>query len=182
MTDYELIQLLKTDPNKGMTNLMHDYMGFVFSIVKGILSDICDTSEIEDCVTDVFLKFQVGLLNFKADASIKTYLGIIARNTALNYARNRITYFSTDKDDFLLEISDGKDFVDEIAEKDLLERIFREITEMGHPDSDILFRKYYLGQSSKYIAERLGISVSNVDTRSHRSVEKLKKKFGGEIQ
>ena len=51
---------------------------------------------------------------------------------------------------------------------------------MGHPDSDIMFRKYYLGQSSKTIAEKLNMTVSNVDTRAHRAVERLRTKFKGE--
>ena len=51
---------------------------------------------------------------------------------------------------------------------------------MGHPDSDILFRKYYLGQSSKFIATKLNLTVSNVNTRAHRAVRKLRGKFGGD--
>ena len=82
----------------------------------------------------------------------------------------------------MAEIPDNSDIVEEIAEKDLLERIFKEIAAMGHPDSDIMFRKYYLGQSSKTIAEKLNMTVSNVDTRAHRAVEKLRTKFKGESQ
>ena len=182
MTDHKLLQLLGTDRNKGMTLLIREYSGLVFSVVRGILSDICDSSEIEDCVTDVFLKFQAGLDKFRPEASVKTYLGIIARNTALNCSRNRLAFASTDEEDFLAEIPDSSDIAEEIAEKDLLERIFKEISDMGHPDSDIMFRKYYLGQSSKTIAEKLNMTVSNVDTRAHRAVEKLRTKFKGESQ
>ena len=182
MTDHKLLQLLGTDRNKGMTLLIREYSGLVFSVVRGILSDICDSSEIEDCVTDVFLKFQEGLDNFRPEASIKTYLGIIARNTALNCSRNRPACVSTDDEDFLAEIPDEGDIARETAEKDLLERIFREIADMGHPDSDIMFRKYYLGQSSKTIAGKLNMTVSNVDTRAHRAVERLRAKFKGESQ
>ena len=46
-------------------------------------------------------------------------------------------------------------------------------------DSSILIRKYYLGQSSKTIAEELGMSVSNVDTRTHRAIMKLRTAMGG---
>lgn len=182
MTDHKLLQLIRTDRNKGIARLIREYSGLVFSVVRGILSDICDSSEIEDCVTDVFLKFQAGLDNFKPEASIKTYLGIIARNTALNRSRNRLTRTSTDEDDFFAEIPDDGNIANEIAEKDLVERIFKEIADMGHPDSDIMFRKYYLGQSSKIVAEKLNMTVSNVDTRAHRAVKKLRERFKGELQ
>ena len=102
MTDHKLLQLLRTDRNKGMTLLIREYSGLVLGVVRGILADICDSSEIEDCVTDVFLKFQAGLDNFRPEASIKTYLGIIARNTALNSSRNRLAFASTDEDDSLM--------------------------------------------------------------------------------
>ncbi|MBQ7603598.1 MAG: sigma-70 family RNA polymerase sigma factor [Clostridia bacterium] len=182
MTDHKLLELLRTDRNNGMTLLIQEYSGLVFSVAKGILSDVCNSSEIEDCVTDVFLKFQKGLDGFKPEASVKTYLGIIARNTALNMRRNMISPLSTDEDDFFAEIADDRDIVEEIAEKELVNRIFKEIAEMGHPDSDIMFRKYYLGQSSKTIADKMNMTVSNVDTRAHRAVKKLKAKFGGESQ
>ena len=50
---------------------------------------------------------------------------------------------------------------------------------MGSPDAQILIRKYYFGQGSKEIAGELGLSVSDVDTRTHRAMEKLRNKFGG---
>ena len=180
MNDKKLIELLHTDRDAGMTALIRRYSGFVFAIVRGKLAGVCDTSEIEDCVTDVFIRFYSGLGDYKADASVKTYLGRIARNASLNCLRNRAPLYSVE-DDLTLEIPDGGDLCDEAAEKDLLRRIFAEIRSFGPPDSDILFRKYYLGQSSKQIANELGLTVSAVDTRAHRAVQKLKEKFKGEI-
>ena len=53
------------------------------------------------------------------------------------------------------------------------------IEELGEPDSSIIFRKYYYGESSKDIARAISMSVSTVDTRAHRALNKLRKKFGG---
>ena len=44
----------------------------------------------------------------------------------------------------------------------------------------LLRKKYYLNKSSKQIAKDLGMTVANVDTRTHRAISKLKKFFGGE--
>ncbi len=181
MTDKRLLELLRTDKNAGMAVLIEQYSGFVFAIVKDRLAGACDTSEIEDCAADVFIKFGFGLDGYKGDASIKTYLGKIARNASLNYLRNKSPSFSVDADDFLIEIPDGSDLERDTAEKDLLERIFVEINTFGKLDSEILFRKYYLGQSSRHIANLLKITVSAVDTRAHRAIQKLKAKFKGEI-
>ena len=180
MNDKKLLKLLKTDPDTGMNQLIDRYAGLVFAIVRSRLSDVCDSSEVEDCVTDVFLKFKAGLKTFVPTASIKNYLAVIARNTAGTVLRNRLQTESLDDDGFFVDLPDGKDFAEEIAEKQLLELVFAEIRNLGHPDADIMIRKYYFGQRSKQIAADLNLSVSNVDTRAHRAMEKLKNKFGGQ--
>ncbi len=179
MTDHKLLRLLKADRNAGMTALIRQFSGLVYSIAGGIMDDVCDSSEIEDCVADVFIKFESVLERFEPNASIKTYLGIIARNTAINSVRGRVAQTPIDGGDFFIEIPDKSDVGEEIAQKELVERIFDEIKKMGYPDSYIVFAKYYLGQSSKTIAKRLGLTVSNVDTRAHRATQRLKNKFGG---
>ncbi len=177
MKDEKLLELLRTDPNAGMDVLIGAYSGLVFAVVRARLSAVCDSSEIEDCVTDVFLNFQKGLGAFVPRSSVKNYLAVIARNTAAMYLRNRIKTAPIEEDGFVIEIPDGGDIAEEAAEKQLLESIWEEIKLMGHPDSGILIRKYYFGQSSKKIAADLGMKVSNVDTRAHRAIEKLRKKF-----
>ena len=179
MKDGKLLTLLNKDPNAGMEQLIRQYAGLVFAVVKGRLADLCDSSEIEDCVTDVFLRFQTGLKTFVPRASLKNYLAVIARNTAGTYARNRTVTASLDAEDFPMEIPEGDDFTEEVAKRDLLARIWREIHAMGQPDREILIRKYYLGQSSKQIAADMHMTVSNVDTRAHRAIRKLRTKFGG---
>jgi len=50
---------------------------------------------------------------------------------------------------------------------------------LGEPDHEILIRKFYLLQPSKVIAEKMGMSVSAVDTRTHRAIAKLRDMLGG---
>ena len=50
---------------------------------------------------------------------------------------------------------------------------------LGEPDCEIILRKFYLSQSSKEIAERLNMTVSNVDTRTHRAIKRLRNELGG---
>ena len=176
MTDEKLMDLIRTDPNTGMSLVIRRFSGLVFSIVSGIMSDVSDSSEIEDCVTDVFLSFRSSLDGFRPEASLKTYLGVIARNAALNCIRNKRATVPLDED-FVIGIAVSPDVSDEIAEKETVRLVLDEIKRLGHPDSDIIFRKYYLGQSSKTIADSLGMTVSNVDVRSHRAIMKLREKL-----
>ncbi|MBR5947213.1 MAG: sigma-70 family RNA polymerase sigma factor [Clostridia bacterium] len=179
MNDKNLLQLLKKDPNAGMDKLIKLYSGLVFGIARGIMLESCNSAEIEDCVSDVFIKLSTALSSFEPRASLKTYIGVAARNTALGFVRNRITPHSLDDDEAFIEIPDGGDIENELAKNELFSAVLGEIEALGEPDSQILFRKYYLAQSSKHIAEQMGLSVSSVDTRAHRALAKLRTKFGG---
>ena len=178
MTDEKLVDLIRTDPNAGMSLVIRRFSGLVFSIVSEIMADVSDSSEIEDCVADVFLRFRSSLDGFRPEASLKTYLCVIARNAALNCVRNKRTTVPLDED-FVVRTAVGPDVSDEVAERETIRTVIDEIKKLGHPDSDIIFRKYYLGQSSKTIADSLGITVSNVDVRSHRAILKLREKLEG---
>ena len=179
MTDQMLLELLRSDPDEGLRQLIRQYSGLVFSVVSGRLAEVCDSSEIEDCVTDVFISFHTHLDSFVPKTSLKNYLCVIARNAAAGLARNRLACDSIDDEDFSVDIPDGSDVSEKAAERQLLENVFAEIKSLGHPDSDILIRKYYFGYSSRDIASSLGMSVSNVDTRAHRAIRSLRAKFGG---
>ena len=179
MDDTELIRLLSLDKNKGMEQIIKQYSGLVHSIVKGRLYDICDSSEIEDCVSDVFIRFFTGYGGFDPErSSLKTYLGVLAKNAASNLARDKKQTELIDGDGFI-EIPDTYDLEEETAKKELAGIVIRQIKQLGPVDADIIFRKYYLGQATKQIAAELKMKPSNVDVRAHRAMEKLRKALGG---
>ncbi len=179
MKDDKLLSLLGSDPDAGMRQLLRQYSGLVYAIVRARLSECCDSSEIEDCVTDVFLAFRDRVGSFVPSASVKNYLAVLARNTAVKYLRRRVPTDPDPGDDGLLSIPDPTDFTEEIAERQLLAEIYAEIGRMGHPDSDILIRKYYFRQDAKRIAGDLGMTADSVNVRAFRAMEKLRAKFGG---
>ena len=183
MDDKKLLRLLGKDPNKGMETLMNEYAGLVYATVKGRLSDSrYISSDIEDCVADVFIKFFANLSHYDSSiASIKTYLCVIARNCAVNIAKKRALEGAVYIDDeaSFLQIADEVLIEQRLEEDELRHEIIKAVELLGEPDSGIIFRKYYYGQSSKEIAKAVGISVQNVDTRTHRALIKLRKMFGG---
>ena len=182
MEDKKLLRLLHKDPNAGMKQLLKQYAGLVYAVVKGRLNgSYCVSSDIEDCVADVFSKFYTDLSGYDpALSSIKSYLGVMARNHAANVAKRRNLEASISLDDeaSFLQIAD-ETVADESAEEELRGKVIEAVEGLGEPDSSIIFRKYYYGESSKEIAEALGLTVSNVDTRTHRALNQLRKKFGG---
>ncbi len=184
MEDGKLLRLLHKDPNAGMEQLMNQYTGLVYAVVRGKLVDsYYVSSDIEDCVADVFSKFYTGLSDYDPGlSSIKSYLCVIARNHAVNICKKRSLQQGTlslaDKEAFLQAADDI--WIDSALGEDALRReVIQAVEDLGEPDASILFRKFYYGESSKDIARAVGLTVSNVDTRTHRALNKLRKMFGG---
>ena len=184
MEDIQLLRLLQKDPNAGMEQLMNQYTGLVYAVVKSRLADTsCISSEIEDCVADVFSNFYIELAKFdSARCSIRSYLCVIARNRAIDIAKrkhNRHGHISLDDEQAILQIGENLELETHLAEAQLRKEVLTAVKKLGEPDSSILFRKFYLGQTSAQIADALQLSTSNVDTRTHRALNKLRNLFGG---
>lgn len=183
MDDKTLLNLIENDPNSGIEQLINQYGGIVYTVIKNRLDGFdCLTSDIEDCAADVFSNFFTEIYRYDPEkSSIKTYLCVMARNHAINVAKKRsfLKSISLDHSQALLEIEDNVMIDSKLLEDELRKEVIKAVENLGEPDSSIIFRKFYYGESSKEIAKALGISVSNVDTRTHRSLNKLRKMFGG---
>ncbi|MBP3617842.1 MAG: sigma-70 family RNA polymerase sigma factor [Lachnospiraceae bacterium] len=185
MQDDELINILKTDPNSGMTLLLKQYGGLVYSVVKHKLAGqtFCD-ADIEHCVADTFSEFYCDLDKFhEAAGSIRAWLCVIARHNAYDRLRRykkEAGTLSLDAEGFAEPQDDTFSVEEALITKEFREALLREIKALGEPDSTILLRKYYFSESSREIAAALNLTVSSVDTRTHRAIQKLRSIFGGE--
>ena len=112
-------------------------------------------------------------------SSIKAWLAAIARHNALDRVRRRRPGAVSLDDPELPEIEDDFSLEGEFIERSERKRVLDAVNALGEPDREIIVRKFYLGQSSKTIADRLGMTVSNVDTRTHRAIARLKECIGG---
>ena len=114
-------------------------------------------------------------------AGIKAWLCAIARHNSLDRVRKQRSLSVSSLDDpNIPEIEDDFSLEGEFIEKAERKRVLDAVKALGEPDREIIIRKYYLGQSSKTIAQRLDMTVSNVDVRTHRAVARLKDSIGGE--
>ena len=110
MEDKKLLRLLHKDPNAGMEQLLNQYTGLVYAVVKSKLDgSYYVSSDLEDCVADVFSKFYAEFADYDpAMPSIKSYLCVIARNHAINVAKKRNLEggISLDDEQSLLQVAD----------------------------------------------------------------------------
>ena len=74
-----------------MKQLMNQYAGLIYAVVKGkLVGAFYISTDIEDCVADVFSEFYAGLDRYDPQkAGIKSYLCVLARNHATDTLRKR---------------------------------------------------------------------------------------------
>lgn len=182
MNDSELIKLLKKDADKGLAELMKSYTGLICSVIKGAYA-LFSSEDIEEIASDVFFDFYRNIKKYNPVlGSIKTFLCVTAKHKAIDHARKLAREngnISIDDEETFLQFADDFAVEDEFFGDEERRALFAEIGALGEPDSEIIMRKFFFCESSKSIAEGLGLTPSNVDVRTHRALEKLREKIGG---
>ena len=184
MEEQTLLPLLRSDPERGMEALMDEYSGLVYAVVKGKLRPpaFCPT-DVETCVADTFSEFYCDLERYSPDqGSIRSWLCVIARHNALDRLRQHYRAGQTVSldDEANMPIADDFSLEGDLEDRALRAQLVEAVKALNQPDREIMVRKYWLGQSSKEIARALHMTVSNVDTRAHRAIQRLRERFGGE--
>lgn len=87
MKDEAIINLIYEKNELGLLKLADKYEKLLFHIAAGILGS--RSRDIEECVNDTYLKLWNHIERYDMEkASLKTYLKVIVRNTAINKLRD----------------------------------------------------------------------------------------------
>ena len=176
MDDKELLLLLDTSPQDGIRKLADLYGSLVWSVAYGKLSGRFGREDIEECVSDVFVDIFDGREHISLEkGSLKTYICVIARRKAAQKYKKLIQKQSLPLTE---EFPITKNEYEQIENRSVLLQC---IKELGEPDSHIFIMKYYLGYSTKMIAEKFDLKQNTVDKKVQRGLEKLKKALQGGV-
>jgi len=163
---------------------MDEYMAFVYTIVYGKLASVCSKQDIEECVSDIFYELYRTQASVDPEkGSLKAYIAVLSKRKAIDAFRKfcrKPKSISVDEFDHELTASD-ESVEESVLNGETSALLVREIKALGEPDSQIIIRKYYLGQSTKIIAKALGFKPNTVDKRVSRALIKLKHALGGAI-
>jgi len=110
-----------------------------------------------------------------AKGSPRGWLFGIARNAALDEFRKRKRESSLDFD----PTDDSPSPADGLAELELRQAVTEALAQLPAAEREIVALKFFAGLSNPEIAEATGISPSNVGTRIHRAVTRLRSLTGG---
>lgn len=183
MKDDALQKLLLEDPDTGMKKLIGKYGGLVAAVISGKLrSQSFSKEDVEDCAAETFFEFWRGFEKSPCRGDeLRARLCVTAKRNAIDRLRKAYRQPETvalDSDE-APELRDEASLEGGFESKESRLALISAVKALGKPDSEIIIRKYYLGQSSAEIASAMGLSVSNVDTRTHRAVKKLREILGG---
>ncbi|MGN0155541.1 MAG: sigma-70 family RNA polymerase sigma factor [Lachnospiraceae bacterium] len=163
----------------------HSYRSTVQYVAGNILRGVGSDEDVEECVNDALCQAMLTMDKFDPKrGTLKTYVGIIARSTALE-KRRQILRQRTVPFAEAFEITYEPEF--ELEYKELVQSIIRELK----PREQELFTLYFLMQMPiPDIAKKLQLTRGAVDTRISRLRKKItlqlladpfyQKKYGNE--
>lgn len=176
MSDEKLTELLRNDPERGFAELVFTYSGYVFAIARSKLSSCGTEEDIEEAVSDVFVRFYRWIQAHPEEpVNIRAMLAVIAKRHCISmfYVLTRRPVCDS-LDELRTEPADGSSAPDESV------LLMQAVLALGEPEAEIILRRFYFGQSSREIGEALGIKPNTVDKKISRSLKKLREQLSGD--
>lgn len=172
MTDKELLLLLRSNPQVGLVSVVRQYSNYVLKIAYTRLESVCTYEDIEEVVSDIFLKFfNTGMKNNFEFESVRGSLSIIAGRYCIDIFRQKCRHTKEISLDEIIEF-----VADETPHRsEQNSRIAEAVNSLGEPDKSIFIRKYFFGQKTADIAKELHMKSNTVDKRISRGLVKLRK-------
>lgn len=170
----QLAEKLKQHDEEALGQIIEKYSRFAATIIYNTAKGSLAKEDIEEVVADVFVTLWNNAEKVQ-DGKLKGYICSIAKTRTLNKLKglNNKTVLNIDdydpEDDFSIEFE---------AEKQDMHRELREIiTELTHPDKDILIRHYYYDQTVAVISQEMNIKLETVKSKLRRTRDKIKAKL-----
>ena len=164
MDERSLLTLLQKRPNEGMKELMRQYMGYCYYIVRNKLAEF-PQEDIEECVSDVFVDAYRYRERIDLEkGGFRIFLATLARRRAADCYRKKAENLPLHEE--MQENPKEVSFEDR-------EVLLQAIRSLGEPDEKILIWKFYYGYPTKTIASALGLKEYTVDQKVRRGLEKL---------
>ena len=166
MTDEaELLQRLRNREKNSIDEAIQIYTPYLSTVLYHMAGNSLPKEDIEEIVADVFV------ILWKIDlqkGTLRSYLAAVARNFALKRINRKTDHIVLED----IELSDGKDFIEENFHNNY---VWETVMSLGEPDSEIFVRRYKFDEKIKDISKAMGLNISTVKTRLSRGKRKLRK-------
>lgn len=174
MDEIILMRKLKRKDEWALGKIIDLYSSYITCIVWELLHKKGTKEDIEEVVADTFISLWLTAerINYKKYSSVKSYLGMIARNKAKDWLRAYRGEILELNDDILLIDGDVEHL---ILQKEQQLIIGRTLEKLRETDRKIFIMYYYRYKKIEEIAETLKMNPQTVKTRLRRGRETLKR-------
>lgn len=174
MDEIILMRKLKRKDEWALGKIIDLYSSYITYIVWELLHKKGTKEDIEEVVADTFISLWLTAerINYKKYSSVKSYLGMIARNKAKDWLRAYRGEILELNDDILLIDGDVEHL---ILQKEQQLIIGRTLEKLRETDRKIFIMYYYRYKKIEEIAETLKMNPQTVKTRLRRGRETLKR-------
>lgn len=176
MKDFELLLLIKNNPEQGIRELISCYGGPVSTICRNFLFD-CTESDIEEAIADTFVNFwkRSGIFELNKNYTLKSYIYTIARNAARDKRRKlkKVDVFSIEE--LSLELPAEFSTEKHVEQKEAEAILHTCLENMQEPDKSVFLYRYFYGYKISEIAGMLKLPQKKVENILYRGKDKLRK-------
>lgn len=169
--EQELLRRLYRGESAGLEELMERYTPYVSAVIARILPG--RPQEWEELTADVFLCAWRERKKLRA-GKVKSWLGTVARNRALNMLRGQRELLPLEEDILVL----AKDSPQrELEAREAAQLVRAALDTLEQSDRELFVRHYYYGQTVARAAEEMEMNLSTAKARLRRGREKLKRQL-----
>ncbi|AYA36109.1 sigma-70 family RNA polymerase sigma factor [Hymenobacter oligotrophus] len=172
MEDQEILLKFR-DPaarNVAFNQLVRKYQQRVYWHVRKM---VIDHDDADDLVQDVFVKVWNNLENFRADASLYTWIYRIATNECLNFLQSKRRKFFLPLNDVGAELSAKLEADDSLAADEVELKLQKAILRLPDKQRMVFNLRYYDEMPYEQMAEVTGTSVGALKASYHHAVKKI---------
>ena len=176
MREAEILDLIRSQDDSGMEELLRHYGPLMRYIIKPILRDQYD---IEDCLSETAMRIWENFDTYDENkGSFAAWVTAITRNTALNMIRRKNRHLESEIEE---EMESTEPTPEEIVLREERQRELKRALDMlSQKERNLFYRKYYYLQSTEKIAAEMGMTVRSVEGKLYRIKKKLRKMMGGD--
>lgn len=171
-TDDELILAVRGGSEEALELLITRYSAYVHSIVWSIAAGRLSSEDVEEITAEAFFRLWKNADSVR-DGKVKSFLGTIARNRAIDAARRTRPVFPLE-DTVEIPIEGPETEAVKRAEYAALKRA---VDSLPDPDRKLFIGRYYLAKTSRELAAETGLHINTVKTKLRRGREKLRREL-----
>lgn len=150
--------------------LIERFTPYVTTIIGNIIGTSMTYADVEETASDVFMTLWQHAAEVRP-ASLRAWLGAVARNRARNKLRSMDLEAPLEEDALLLDVDSMQD---DVERRELYRAVRTAVLQMQQPDREIFLRHYYYYQPVAEIGAEMRMNGSTVKSRLRRGREKLR--------